>query len=101
MERSGVAAMSLGIIEKCLELCVQYSKDRVQFGQPIGEFQRLQDKLARMEVARLTVQTLVFRHLEMTAAGRTLPAAEAAAMTRYSARAAARGRMEPVKITAR
>src|SRR3546814_5453177 len=44
MERSGVAAMSLGIIEKCLELCVQYSKDRVQFGQPIGEFQLIQDR---------------------------------------------------------
>ncbi|HEX4901195.1 MAG TPA: acyl-CoA dehydrogenase family protein, partial [Acidimicrobiales bacterium] len=28
MERSGVAAMSLGMIEKCLELCVQYAKDR-------------------------------------------------------------------------
>jgi alkylation response protein AidB-like acyl-CoA dehydrogenase len=27
---------------------VQYSKDRVQFGQPIGEFQLIQEKLARM-----------------------------------------------------
>ena len=32
-----------------------YAKDRVQFGQPIGEFQLIQDKLARMEVARLNV----------------------------------------------
>src|SRR3546814_16730294 len=69
MERSGVAAMSLGIIEKCLELCVQYSKDRVQFGQPIGEFQLIPDTLARMEVARLNVQNLVFRHLDMHPAG--------------------------------
>src|SRR4051812_30060155 len=38
-ERSGVAAMSLGIIEQCLEVCVKYAKERVQFGQPIGEFQ--------------------------------------------------------------
>src|SRR6478735_1268547 len=60
MERSGVAAMSLGMIERCLELCVQYAKDRVQFGQPIGEFQLIQEKLARMEVARLNVQNLVF-----------------------------------------
>ena len=65
MERSGVAAMALGIIEQCLELCVQYAKDRVQFGQPIGEFQLIQDKLARMEVARLNVQNLVFRYIEM------------------------------------
>src|SRR5438552_540315 len=42
IERSGVAAMSLGIIERCLELCVDYARDRVQFGRPIGEFQRVQ-----------------------------------------------------------
>src|SRR4029077_10449081 len=56
MERSGVAAMSLGIISKCLELSVQYAKDRVQFGQPIGEFQLIQEKLARMGDARVNVQ---------------------------------------------
>ena len=49
---------------------MQYAKDRVQFGQPIGEFQLIQDKLARMEVARLNVQNLVFRYIEMSAAGR-------------------------------
>ena len=68
-ERSGVAAMALGIIEECLQLSVQYAKDRVQFGKPIGEFQLIQDKLARMEVARLNVQNLVFRTMEMGAAG--------------------------------
>jgi alkylation response protein AidB-like acyl-CoA dehydrogenase len=98
MERSGVAAMSLGIIEKCLELCVQYSKDRVQFGQPIGEFQLIQEKLARMEVARLNVQNLVFRFLEMTAAGRGLSLAEASAMKLYSARAATEVAMEAVQL---
>ena len=69
-ERVGVAGMALGIIEQCLELSVAYAKDRVQFGQPIGEFQLIQDKLARMEVARLNVSNLVFRYLEMTKAGR-------------------------------
>ncbi|HEX4866841.1 MAG TPA: acyl-CoA dehydrogenase family protein [Acidimicrobiales bacterium] len=98
MERSGVAAMALGIIEKCLELCVQYSKDRVQFGQPIGEFQLIQDKLARMEVARLNVQNLVFRVLEMGAAGRSLTLAEASAMKLYSARAATEVAMEAVQL---
>src|SRR5690242_2649381 len=39
IERSGVAAMSLGIIEECLSRSVDYAKNRVQFGQPIGEFQ--------------------------------------------------------------
>jgi acyl-CoA dehydrogenase len=98
MERSGVAAMSLGIIEKCLELSVQYAKDRVQFGQPIGEFQLIQEKLARMEVARLNVQNLVFRFLEMGAAGRGLTLAEASAMKLYSARAATEVAMEAVQL---
>lgn len=98
MERAGVAAMALGIIEKCLELCVQYSKDRVQFGQPIGEFQLIQDKLARMEVARLNVQNLVFRHIEMSDAGRSLSLAEASAMKLYSARAAVEVAMEAVQL---
>jgi alkylation response protein AidB-like acyl-CoA dehydrogenase len=98
MERSGVAAMSLGIIEKCLELSVQYSKDRVQFGQPIGEFQLIQEKLAMMEVARLNVQNLVFRFIEMGAAGRGLTLAEASAMKLYSARAAVQVAMEAVQL---
>jgi hypothetical protein len=98
MERSGVAAMAYGIIDRCLELCVQYSKDRVQFGQPIGEFQLIQDKLARMEVARLNVQNLVFRYIEMSAAGVGLSLAEASAMKLYSARAATEVAMEAVQL---
>jgi alkylation response protein AidB-like acyl-CoA dehydrogenase len=98
MERSGVAAMALGIIERCLELCVQYAKDRVQFGQPIGEFQLIQEKLALMEVARLNVQNLVFRYIEMSTAGKSLTLAEASAMKLYSARAATEVAMEAVQL---
>ncbi len=97
-ERSGVAAMALGIIEECLQLSVQYAKDRVQFGKPIGEFQLIQDKLARMEVARMNVQNLVFRTMEMSAAGRTMSLAEASAMKLYSARAATEVALEAVQL---
>ncbi len=97
-ERSGVAAMSLGIIEECLQLSVQYAKDRVQFGKPIGEFQLIQDKLARMEVARMNVQNLVFRTMEMAAASRTMSLAEASAMKLYSARAATEVALEAVQL---
>ena len=97
-ERSGVAAMALGIIEECLQLSVQYAKDRVQFGRPIGEFQLIQEKLARMEVARMNVQNLVFRTLEMNAAGRSMSLAEASAMKLYSARAATEVALEAVQL---
>ena len=98
MERSGVAAMSLGIIEQCLETCIEYAKNRVQFGQPIGEFQLIQEKLARMEVARLNVENLVFRYIELSAAGKDLSLAEASAMKLYSARAAVEVAMEAVQL---
>jgi alkylation response protein AidB-like acyl-CoA dehydrogenase len=98
MERSGVAAMALGIVERCLELSVQYSKDRVQFGKPIGDFQLIQLKLAKMEVARLNIQNLVFRYIEMAAAGRGLTLAEASAMKLYSAQAAMEVALEAVQL---
>ncbi len=97
-ERAGVAAMALGVIEQCLALSVQYAKDRTLWGKPIGEFQLVQLKLARMEVARLNVENLVFRHIEMEAAGRSLSLAEASAMKLYSAQAATEVAMEAVQL---
>jgi hypothetical protein len=98
MERSGVAAMALGIIERCLELSVKYAKERVQFGRPIGEFQLIQLKLAKMEVARLNVENLVFRVLESSQAGKPMNLSEASAMKLYSAGAATEVALEAVQL---
>jgi alkylation response protein AidB-like acyl-CoA dehydrogenase len=98
MERTGVAAMALGIIERCIELCVPYAKERVQFGQPIGNYQLIQLKLAKMEVARLNVQNLVFRQLEMSAAGKAMNLSEASAMKLYSAQSAMEVALEAVQL---
>ena len=74
MERSGVAAMALGIVEQCLALCLDYARTRVAFGRPIGEFQLIQLKLAKMEVARMNIQNIVFRQIELAAAGQAAAA---------------------------
>ena len=97
-ERAGVAAMALGIIERCLELSLGYARERVQFGRPIGEFQLIQEKLARMEVARMNVQNLVFRTIELSARGRSMSFAEASAMKLYSAHAAMEVALEAVQL---
>jgi alkylation response protein AidB-like acyl-CoA dehydrogenase len=97
-ERTGVAAMALGIIEQCLELSVDYAKTRVQFGKPIGEFQLIQLKLARMEVARMNVQNLVFRQVELSSLGRSMNLAEASACKLYSAQAATEVALEAVQL---
>jgi alkylation response protein AidB-like acyl-CoA dehydrogenase len=98
MERSGVAAMAYGIIDRCLELSLRYAKERVQFGRPIGEFQLIQDKLARMVVARMNVENMIFRTIESAEKGRGLSFAEASAMKLYSARAATEVALEAVQI---
>ena len=75
--------MALGIIDRWLSLCVDYANDRVQFGTPIGEFQLIQEKLARMEIARLNVSNLVFRYIEAISGNQPLSLAEASAMKLY------------------
>jgi alkylation response protein AidB-like acyl-CoA dehydrogenase len=97
-ERSGVAAMSLGVIEECLKISTEYARDRMLWGKPIGDFQLIQLKLAKMEVARLNVENLVFRHIELSAAGKSLTLAEASAMKLYAAQAASEVAMEAVQL---
>src|SRR4051812_471396 len=98
MERTGVAAMALGIVERCLQLSVEYAKTRVQFGRPIGEFQLIQLKLAKMEVARMNIQNMVFRQIELAGAGKSMTLAEASACKLYSAQAAMDVCLEAVQL---
>jgi glutaryl-CoA dehydrogenase len=46
--RGSVAWSSVGVMMAVYEVAVQYAKDRIQFGRPIGQFQLVQDLLARM-----------------------------------------------------
>ena len=45
-ERAVLAGGPLGIMQACMDVVVPYVHERVQFGQPIGEFQLMQGKLA-------------------------------------------------------
>ncbi len=47
-ERLVLAGGPLGIMRACMDLVIPYVHDRKQFGQPIGEFQLMQGKLADM-----------------------------------------------------
>jgi alkylation response protein AidB-like acyl-CoA dehydrogenase len=98
VERSGVAAMALGLVERSLELSLEYAKTRVQFDQPIGSYQLIQLKLAKMEVARLNLENLVFRYIETRAAGKDLTLAEASAMKLYAAQTAMEVTTEAVQV---
>ena len=47
-ERAVLAGGPLGIMQACMDVVVPYVHERRQFGQPIGEFQLMQGKLADM-----------------------------------------------------
>jgi butyryl-CoA dehydrogenase len=46
--RIGIAAQALGIAQAALDESVKYSKERIQFGKPIGTFQAIQWMIANM-----------------------------------------------------
>jgi alkylation response protein AidB-like acyl-CoA dehydrogenase len=97
-ERLGVALMALGIINECHRRCVDYAKTRTLWGQTIGQFQLIQLKLAKMEVARINVQNMVFQTLEKMQAGRVPSLAEASAIKLYSSEAATDVALEAVQL---
>ncbi|MFX0204244.1 MAG: acyl-CoA dehydrogenase family protein [Candidatus Hodarchaeota archaeon] len=49
-ERSCLFACHVGTMERILETCIRYAKNRHQFGQPIGKFQSISNKIADMKV---------------------------------------------------
>jgi len=97
-ERVGVAILSLGIINECLRLCVDYAKTRTLWDKPIGDLQLVQLKLAKMEVARINVQNMVFSALEHAREGMMPTLAEASAIKLYSSEAATDVAMEAVQL---
>jgi alkylation response protein AidB-like acyl-CoA dehydrogenase len=97
-ERLGIALMSLGIINECHRLCIDYAKTRTLWGKNIGQFQLIQLKLAKMEVARINVQNMVFQTLEKAQAGKMPSLAEASAIKLYSSEAATEVAMEAVQL---
>jgi len=51
VERAVLSAIPVGIIAECLDLSLAYARERAQFGQKIGRFQLIQEKLANMYMA--------------------------------------------------
>ncbi|HKP41196.1 acyl-CoA dehydrogenase family protein [Mycobacterium sp.] len=97
-ERIGVAAMALGVIEECLQLCVDYARSRTLWGQQIGQFQLIQLKLASMEVARMNVRNILFRVIESMQSGAEISLSEASAIKWYCSQAATDVAMDAVQL---
>ena len=59
--RYGIAWGVIGVAMECYDAALRYSKERIQFGKPIGGFQLQQKKLAEMITEITKAQTLTWR----------------------------------------
>ena len=73
-----LAAEQIGAAARCLDLTVAYTKDRVQFGRPIGSFQALKHRMADLYVAVQSARAVVNDAI-------TEPSPTSAALARFSA----------------
>ncbi|MBP2024660.1 acyl-CoA dehydrogenase family protein [Peptoniphilus stercorisuis] len=63
--RIGIAAQALGIAQGAYEAAVEYSKERVQFGKPIGFQQSISFKIADMATKLRTARYLIYSAAEL------------------------------------
>ena len=59
-ERTVLSGGPLGIMQACMDVVVPYVHERKQFGQPIGEFQLMQGKLADMYSTMMACKAYVY-----------------------------------------
>jgi isovaleryl-CoA dehydrogenase len=60
VERLTLAAMSLGIAERCLTIMTDYAQERIAFGQPIIEFGQIQQHVAVSYAKTRAVRAMVY-----------------------------------------
>ncbi|MBK5216920.1 MAG: acyl-CoA dehydrogenase family protein [Propionibacteriales bacterium] len=67
--RVAIAALAVGCIQACLELCTQYSLDRTTFGKPIGAKQGVAFQIADLAVMAEAARALTYKAAAMKDAG--------------------------------
>ncbi|WGF88697.1 isovaleryl-CoA dehydrogenase [Marinivivus vitaminiproducens] len=83
-ERLVLAGGPLGIMRACLDVVVPYVHERKQFGQPIGEFQLMQAKLADMYTTTNACRSYVYAAAKSAERGR-ITRQDAAGVILYAA----------------
>jgi isovaleryl-CoA dehydrogenase len=96
-ERAVLAAGPIGILQACLDLVVPYIHDRRQFGQPIGEFQFIQGKVADMYTALNACRAYVYAVARACDAGKS-SRKDAAGAILFAAEAATKAALDTIQI---
>ena len=68
--RIAIAALAVGAAQGCVDECVKYATQRSAFGQPIGRFQAIEFKIARMEARAHAARTAYYDAAALMLAGK-------------------------------
>ncbi len=72
-ERAFIHAGHLGSMERLIEKCVEYAREREQFGKPIGDFQSVSNRLANMRLRQETSRLLMYKAASLKDRGKDAP----------------------------
>ncbi|BBY90314.1 MULTISPECIES: acyl-CoA dehydrogenase family protein [Mycolicibacterium] len=68
--RIAIAALSVGAAQGCVDESVKYAKERSAFGQPIGKYQAIEFKIARMEARAQAARAAYYDAAALMLAGK-------------------------------
>jgi alkylation response protein AidB-like acyl-CoA dehydrogenase len=96
-ERACIMASQVGLMRRTMEACVAHARERRQFGQPIGKFGPVAEKIANMKIAVDAARALVLRVGRVMDAGRDA-SLEAAVAKTFVSEANVRTHLDAVQI---
>ena len=69
-ERICILASHLGAMQRILDTCVKYARERKQFGEPIGKFPAINNKIAEMDIRLETGRLALYKAAWLKSQGR-------------------------------
>ena len=93
-----MAARCVGQAQRALELAVAYANEREAFGQKIGEFQMIQQKIADMIVRTEGARAIVYRLGRMKDAGVPRASMESSLAKLMASEAATQNALDAIQI---
>ena len=97
VERAVLTAIPIGIMEECLERSLGYAREREQFGQVIGKFELIQEKLANMYSLLEASRGLMYRGLLAVTSDKRSARASAAALT-FASESSTRVALDAIQV---
>jgi alkylation response protein AidB-like acyl-CoA dehydrogenase len=96
--RYSVAARCVGQAQRCLELATDYAMQREAFGEKIGGFQMIQQKISDMVVRTESARALVYRLGRMKDAGVPRASMEASLAKLTASEAATQNALDSIQV---